>query len=501
MARPDEVLLELRGISKSFPGVHALDAVDLDVRRGEIHVLLGANGAGKSTLTKIVTGIYQPDSGVVLFKGQPVTFANPGEAQNAGISVIYQERTLIPHLTVAENVYLGDEPHTLPGLIDHRRMIEGTQALLDRLNLALDPKARAAELEPAEQQMVEVARALHRSADLIVMDEPTAVLSAREVADLFRVVRALRAAGVAVLYISHRLEEVLRIGDRATVLRDGRRIATVPLADTSLDELIRLIVGRHLPPPLARAAEAPGHEVLRVEGLQRTGVLGDISFTLHAGEILGVTGLIGAGGTALMRTIFGADRADAGTLYIDGAPATIDSPQAAIARGIGLLTEDRHAQGLVLDMSAENNMTLAALASAWPGPLIDRAVEDEMVQRYAARLGIRPAELPQPAVFLSGGAQQKVVLSKWLAASARVLLFDEPTRGIDVGARVEIYRMIDDLARRGTGILIVSVDLTEVLALCDRILVLRHGRIVADLPREQASQQAILTYASGGMPA
>jgi ribose transport system ATP-binding protein len=499
---PDDIILEMCDIAKSFPGVQALRDVNFDVRRGEVHVLLGENGAGKSTLIKILSGAYHPDAGRILFKGKEVVFDNPGEAHKAGISVIYQELNLVRHLTVVENIYLGNEPHLLPGLpiIDQEQMAAGAQESLDRLNLAIDPYARIEELNAAEQQMVEVARALHLSADLIVMDEPTASLSSREIADLFSVIRALRAQGVAVVYVSHRMEEVMQIGDRATVLRDGRKIATVKLTDTSLDELIQMIVGRYLPPEskFSKMTGEIGPEVLRAEGLTRRGAIENISFTLHAGEIMGVTGLIGAGGTALVRAIFGADPVDGGAIYVEGQLVKIDSPQTAIARGIGLLTENRHEQGLVLDMSAQNNMTLAALENAWPGPLINHGAESNIALQYAERLGIHAESLPQKALFLSGGTQQKVVLSKWLATRSRVLIFDEPTQGIDVGARVEIYRLINELAQQGVGIIIVSSDLSEILGLCDHILVLYQGRVAAQLPRSAASKSAILAYAGGG---
>jgi ribose transport system ATP-binding protein len=489
-------------IAKSFPGVQALRDVNFDVRRGEVHVLLGENGAGKSTLIKILSGAYQPDAGRILFKGKDVVFDNPGEAQMAGISVIYQELNLVRHLTVIENIYLGNEPHVLPGLpiIDQEQMAVGAQELLDRLNVAIDPYARVEELNAAEQQMVEVARALHLSADLIVMDEPTASLSSREIADLFSVIRVLRAQGVAVVYVSHRMEEVMQIGDRATVLRDGRKIATVKLTDTSLDELIQMIVGRYLPPEgkFPKTVSEVGPEVLRVEGLTRRGAIENVSFILHAGEIMGVTGLIGAGGTALVRAIFGADPVEGGAIYVEGQPVRIDSPQTAIARGIGLLTENRHEQGLVLDMSAQNNMTLAALENAWPGPLINHEAESDIALQYAERLGIHTESLSQKALFLSGGTQQKVVLSKWLATRSRVLIFDEPTQGIDVGARVEIYRLINELAQQGVGIIIVSSDLSEILGMCDRILILYQGRVAAHLPRSAASKSVILAYAGGG---
>jgi ribose transport system ATP-binding protein len=495
-----EILLELRGIHKAFPGVQALENIDLQILRGETHMLLGENGAGKSTLIKILTGVYPPDAGTIIFKDTPVDFQNPADSQKAGISVIYQESHLVRHLTVAENIYLGSEPHLPSGfpIIDRDRMIEEANTLLDRLNLPIDPLARIDELSAAEQRMIEVARALHLSAEMIILDEPTAALSSREVADLFGILRTLHAQGVTILYISHRLEEVLQLGDRATVLRDGRKITTVPLAEASLEDLILWIVGRYMPGQFFKAPPVPGPEVLRVEGLCRTGALEDVSFSLNAGEILGITGLIGAGGTALSRALFGADPAEGGSIFIDGQPAAIRSPDDGIAHGIGLLPEDRLEQGLVLQMQAQHNMTLVALENAWPGPWIDHSREVDIAQYYAGELGIRSETLAQPALTLSGGTQQKLVLSKWLAARARVLIFDEPTRGIDVGARVEIYRLMSGLVRRGTAIILVSSDLSEILGMCDRILVMHRGAIAAELPRANASQREILRLAGGG---
>jgi len=499
MTDPD-VILELHNISKAFPGVQALENINLDIRRGETHVLLGENGAGKSTLIKILTGVYQPDGGTLIFRGAPITFRNPGDSQAAGIRVIYQERHLVQNLSVAENIYLGSEPHVASGLpiIDKEQMVAGTQALLDRLNLSIDPLARVEELNASEQQMVEVACALHLSAEMIIMDEPTAALPSQEVHNLFAILRMLRAQGVTVLYISHRLEEVLQIGDRATILRNGRKIATVPLAETSLDDLILWIAGRYLPGKFPKVPAPSGPEILRVDGLHREGVLENVSFSLGSGEILGITGLIGAGGTALTRALFGVESAESGVISIEGSPVSIRTPEDAIAHGIGLLPEDRLEQGLILDMQAQHNMTLVALENAWPGPFIDHSRESEITNYYAGRLGIRNESLSQPALSLSGGTQQKVVLSKWLAARARVLIFDEPTRGIDVGARVEIYHLMRELARQGTGIILVSDDLTEIFGMCDRILVMRRGSIVADLPRADASKGEILRLSSGG---
>jgi ribose transport system ATP-binding protein len=495
-------LLTLKSISKSFPGAHALKNVDFEINYGETHILLGENGAGKSTLIKILTGVYQPDKGQIFYKGNPITFSQPGEAQKAGIRAIYQERNLVQDLSIAENIYLGNEPRKLNILpiIDRKQMLEGTQDLLDRLNLPLDPLILVKELNPVEQQMVEVARALQLTADLIIMDEPTASMSPREVSVLFGAIRALHAQGVAVIYISHRLEEVLQIGDRATILRNGSRIATLPLPDTSLDQMIRLIVGRSLNEKFPGNHKKTNYELLRVDALCRFGAFDNISFTLNQGEILGIAGLIGAGGTALTRALFGADPADSGSILLDGQPIPIHTPQDAISHGIGLLTDDRLAQGLVLSMLAKDNITLAALENAWPGPFIDHQLESNLATHYAERLGISTESLQQPTLHLSGGTQQKIVLSKWLATRAKVLIFDEPTRGIDISARVEIYSLLNELAQNGSGIILSSVDLNEILGMCDRILVLRNGKIAANLLRDEASKQNILAYASGGMP-
>lgn len=499
MAQTDN-LLQLNRINKFFPGVQALKDVSLDVKYGETHVIFGENGAGKSTLIKILTGVYQPDSGSIIYKGKPVTFKNPANAQKAGISAIYQERNLVQYLSIAENIYLGSELHVLPRIpiIDRKRTIIEAQALMDMLNLPLDPEMLVMDLNPVEQQMVEVARTLNQDADLIIMDEPTAPLSGREVNDLFNVIQALRSQGIAIIYISHHLEEGLRIGDRATILRDGKKISTVDLKKTTLDDLIWLIVGRDLPEKSNKTHSNNVSELLRVEGLRPRGSTEEISLTLHSGEILGIAGLVGAGGTAIARAIFGADPPEKGDIFLNSCQIHINSPHDAITHGIGLLTEDRMEQGLVLDMQTKNNITLAALENAWPGPLIDHHLENDLANRFVQRLGIRSENLQQPALFLSGGTQQKIVLSKWLVAGARVLIFDEPTRGIDVGARIEIYNLISDLASKGTGVIVVSSNLTEILGMCDRILVLRHGKIVADLPREDASKQIILRLAGGG---
>jgi ribose transport system ATP-binding protein len=495
-------ILEMSNISKSFSGIDVLCNVDFDVRCGEVHVLLGENGAGKSTLVSILAGVYPCDSGQISWRGQLVQFKTPREAQQAGISIIYQESSLISHLSVAENVFLGNEPAWLPGLpfISWDRIYEQTEQLLSRLNLNINPHARVSDLGMAERRMIEVAKALRQSADLIIMDEPTASLSPPEVETLFRVIRTLITRGVAVVYISHRLEEATRIGDRATILRDGKKVATIPFSNITADGLIRLMVGRDLSDKFPQRRPSPGPEVLRVKGLTCYGVLDDISFNLRAGEIVGLTGLMGSGRTSLVRAIFGLDAIDEGMIYVDGQPTVIDSPQTAITLGIGLLTENREEQGLILEMNTADNITLAALQRDWPGPFLNHEAEQDMAEHYIDRLNIKPPSPQHLTRFLSSGMQQKVVLSRWLATKSRVLIFDQPTRGVDVGSKVEIYRFMADLAEQGIAILIVSSELPEILGMCDRILVLHEGVLVASLPRSETSAEAVMAYMTGGLP-
>jgi ribose transport system ATP-binding protein len=502
LSNSEQTILEMRNISKSFSGVDALRHVDFKVHRGEVHLVLGENGAGKSTLMKILAGVHPCDAGQMLWHSQPVHFKTPREAQQAGINIIYQESSLISPLSVAENVFLGNEPARLPGLplINWDQMYEQTRQLMSRLNLAIDPQTPVSNLGVAEQRMVEVAKALRQSADLIIMDEPTASLSPPEVETLFQVIRTLTKHNVAIVYISHRLEEAARIGDRATILRDGQKVATVSLADTTIDELTHLIVGRNLSNKFPQRQSSPGPEILRAKGLTRYGVLDNISFNLREGEIVGLTGLMGSGRTSLVRAIFGLDPFDEGTIYVDGQPTVIDSPQTAIDLGIGLLTENREEQGLILEMNTTDNITLATLDRDWPGPFLDHNAEQDMAAYYIDRLNIKPPNPQHLTRFLSSGMQQKVVLSRWLATKSRVLIFDHPTRGVDVGSKVEIYHFMADLAEQGVAILIVSSELPEVMGMCDRILILHEGSLIASLPRSEATAEVIMTYATGGLP-
>jgi len=492
------VILELKDISKHFPGVLALQNITLAVRAGEVHALLGENGAGKSTLTKIIAGVYPPTSGQLLLNGKMQHFRSPYDAQKAGIGVLYQEFNLLPDLSIAENIFLGSEPqqHGLP-FIDWKQMRQQTADLLAHIGLSAAPETPIGKLSVAQQQMVVLAKALHQNVCLIVMDEPTARLTDYEKADLFRVIQTLKQGGVAVLFISHRLEEVQEVCDRATILRDGHLVATVNVAETSLDELTTLMLGRQLAEKFPPRLHKVGEEIMRVQSLTRYDVFEDVSFTLHAGEILGIVGLVGSGRTALLRAIFGMDAIDEGQIYVERRLVQIQSPQEAIACGIGLLTEDRQTQGLVLDMAVRENITLAELEHGLPGPLIDHEEEAALAEYYIAELDIHTPGPDFKALYLSGGTQQKVILAKWLATGPRILLCDEPTQGVDIGGKAEIYRLMSDLANGGVGILMVSGDLAEILGMCDRVLVLREGRIVGSLSRDEADEATILAYAAG----
>ncbi|NOZ56741.1 MAG: sugar ABC transporter ATP-binding protein [Calditrichaeota bacterium] len=498
-AQNGDIVLELRGISKRFPGVQALQGVNLQVRRGEVHVLLGENGAGKSTLMKIVMGALPRDEGEILLNGVPVDIASPHEALQHGISMVYQEFNLAPHMTIAENIFLGREwTYASPlNLVDRRRMNREAADLLRRLRLEISPEERVASLTVAQAQLVEIAKALSADANILILDEPTAALSEAEIDRLFEIIEQLKAEDVSFIYISHRLEEIPRIGDRVTVLRDGQVVDTVP-AKTPSDELIRLMVGRKLDQLYPKVRAEIGAVRLEATGLRREGVLHDASLAIRGGEIVGLAGLVGAGRTELARAIFGADPLDAGEVKVDGRPVEIHSPEDAIRAGIAYLSEDRKLFSLALTMTVVENITLAALEKFCVGPVIKTEAEREAAQRFVETLRIRTPSLHQQVQYLSGGNQQKVVLAKWLATDAKILLFDEPTRGVDVGAKTEIFELIGKLAQRGAAILLISSYLPELLGVCDRILVMNQGRIVAELPREEATQEKILTYATLG---
>ncbi len=490
-------VLEMRHIRKTFPGVVALDNVGFELRRGEVHILLGENGAGKSTLMKILSGAYQKSAGEIILDGAEVEIKNPKHAQTLGISTIYQEFNLIPHLSVGENIFLGREPVHLPGLIDQRAIFQAATRALSGLGLTLNPRKLVKELRVAEQQMVEVAKALSLDARILIMDEPTAALTEHEIKELFATIRTLKDKGVSIVYISHRMEELFEIGDRVTVLRDGRSVGTYDVHAKSRSELIRLMVNRELTDLFPKERAARGPEVVRVEGMSTKGGLKEISFILHQGEVLGIAGLLGAGRTELARAIFGLDKITSGTIYINGDPQRIGSPRAAINSGIGFLTEDRKSQGLVLPLSVKANLCLSSIDKFSRWGIMDTKEERQAAGRYVNELRIRTPSIDQKVVFLSGGNQQKVVLSKWLCSQAEVFIFDEPTRGIDVGAKAEIYQLMNRLTASGVAIIMISSELLEVLGMSDRILVMRGGRITGEFSAEDATQERILQCALG----
>ncbi|MFJ8826446.1 sugar ABC transporter ATP-binding protein [Streptomyces sp. NPDC102467] len=489
---PDE-LLRIEGIRKTFPGVIALDSVDFDLRCGEVHVLLGENGAGKSTLIKMLSGAYTPDAGRITVGGEQVRIHGAQDAERLGIATIYQEFNLVPDLTVAENIFLGRQPRRF-GLIDRKKMETDAKALLARVGVNVSPRARVRELGIARLQMVEIAKALSLDARVLIMDEPTAVLTSEEVEKLFAIVRALREDGVGIVFITHHLEEIAALGDRVTVIRDGRSVGQVPAA-TPEDELVRLMVGRSIEQQYPRERADTGSALLTVEGLTREGAFQDISFEVRAGEVVGIAGLVGAGRTEVVRAVFGADAYDAGSVHVAGAALPRHDVTAALAAGVGLVPEDRKGQGLVLDQSVAENLGLVTLRAATRGGFVDRAAQHTAAERIAGQLGVRMAGLGQHVRTLSGGNQQKVVIGKWLLADIKVLILDEPTRGIDVGAKVEIYQLVNELTAAGHAVLMISSDLPEVLGMSDRVLVMAQGRIAGELAAEDATQDSVMALA------
>lgn len=496
--------LEMRDISKRFGGTQALDGVQFSVNRGEVVGLIGENGAGKSTLIKILAGVHRRDRGSILIEGRPVEIHAPQDAQRLGIAVIYQELNLTPNQTVAENVFLHNlqrRPGVLGrlGIADHRRCERETRALLEQLGITgLDPRRKVGELSVAYQQLTEIAKALAFDARLIVMDEPTSALPDEEVEHLFQIIRRLKARQLGVVFVSHRLNEVRTICDRVVVLRDGQNAGAMPIGEASDERIIAMMVGRPIENLFPKRPAEPGDVVLEVEGMTRKGVIEDISFCIRAGEVVGLAGLVGSGRTEVARAIFGADPLDRGTIRLNGQRVTIRSPQDARALGIGYVPEDRKVQGLVLNMTVRNNIVLTVLRQlARGGQVIAWPQVDTTAQRLVHELQVRPPRTDLVVNALSGGNQQKVVLAKWLAAELKVLLLDEPTRGIDVGAKAEIHGLIDELAHRGMAILLISSELPEVLAMSDRILVMSEGRLAGELSRAEATQERVLALASG----
>lgn len=487
-------LLRMNGICKRFPGVVALHQVNLTVHQGEILALMGENGAGKSTLIKILAGVYQKDSGEIFFEGRKVEIASPHRSQTMGISVIFQELNLLPNLSVAENIFMGRENRMLASFLDKRKTVKLAGSLMERVGLNCSPETLVCNLPVSQRQMVEVAKALSLKAKLIVMDEPTSSLTERETQLLFEIIRNLKASGVSVIFISHRLNEVFTIADRVQVLRDGNNAGELFKNELNESSIIQLMVGRELKNIYAKEEVPIGDVILRVNQIS-SGAVSNISFNLRKGEILGVAGLVGAGRTELMRAIFGLDPRFSGEIIINDKPVKIRSAEHAIKCGIAFVTEDRRSQGLVLGMSVRENCTLVSLRKLHTAGFIDFKQERSIVQNFIDLLRIKTASHETKTATLSGGNQQKVVLAKWLAIKPAILILDEPTRGIDVGAKAEIHRIMSDLAREGVAIIMISSELPEILGMSDRILVMHEGRVTGELSREEASQEKIMALA------
>ncbi|OAA85070.1 sugar ABC transporter ATP-binding protein [Clostridium coskatii] len=496
-----ETILKMENITKSFSGVTVLKNSGIEVKKGEVHILLGENGAGKSTLMKILSGAYSKDSGDIILNGNKVEINSPKDAEKLGISIIYQEFNLVPYMTVAENIYLGREPESkVPGKVNFKKMYNDAQKMIDYLNVDIPVDKPIKNLGIAQQQMVEIAKALSVHSDIIIMDEPTAALTEKEIDNLFKIMRKIKSEGVSIIYISHRLEEFAQIGDRVTVMRDGETVETVNIKGTSIDELIKLMVGREIKEKFPKIKVDLGEEILRVKGLTKKGVFENINFSLRSGEILGFSGLMGAGRTEVMRAIFGIDSFDSGEIYLKGKKVEINSPMKAIKNGIGFVTENRRDEGLVLQMGVGQNITLASLGKYISNPIkLNLRKEVKEIKDYISKLSIKSSGYRQIAGTLSGGNQQKIVIAKWLLSDSKVLIVDEPTRGIDVGAKIEIYNIMNDLVKSGVGIIMVSSELPEVLGMSDRILVMCRGKITGELNKNEATQEKIMHYATGGI--
>ena len=502
---PDQsdVLLQAVGIAKAFPGVKALDGVNITVRRGRLNALLGENGAGKSTMMNILAGVFPPDAGTMMMEGKPVSFKNTREAQAAGIAIIFQELNLIPELSIAENIFIGREPLNRFGLVDFARMNREAAALLKELELDAGPRTLVSKLRVGAQQVVEIAKAMSFNSRVIIMDEPTSAITEHEIDVLFRLIKRLKQNGVGLIYITHKLDELPQIADDITVFRDGKFVGTKEFCEVSRDEMIRMMVGRELADLFPKTATTPGDEVLRVRNvsLQHAERVGDfavkgVSFEVRRGEVLGIFGLMGAGRTELLQTIFGLyPKTSTGEIQVAGVPVKIHSPQDAIAAGLALAPEDRKADGVVLGLSIAHNTTLSCLPKIERMGLLQPQLERELVGNYVERLRVKTPSIHQAVVNLSGGNQQKVVLAKWLATKPKVLLLDEPTRGIDINAKKEIYTLIDELAQSGLAVVMVSSELPEILGIADRIMVLCEGRKTAEFSRAEATEEKVVKAA------
>lgn len=492
-----DVILTMKGIDKSFPGVHALDHVNLEVRKGEVHALMGENGAGKSTLMKVLTGIYSKDEGTITYEGKEVEFSNPRAAQDAGIVIVHQELNMLGHLTVAQNIFIGRE--IMNGkLIDDKKMNEEAKKLFDQLGIDIDPKETMSRLTVGKQQMCEIAKAISHEAKVIIFDEPSAALTEAEIEELFKIIRDLREKQMGIVYISHRMDEIKVITDRVTVMRDGGYVGTLITKDSTKDDIINMMVGRVIyeDPKTESAVAKDAPVVLKVEHLNAGRMVRDVSFELRKGEILGFSGLMGAGRTETARALFGADPKESGDIYVNGQKVEIKTPQDAVKCGIGYLSEDRKRYGIVVDKTVAENSTMASLEIFMKGLFIDKKKEDQVAQQYVETLKTKTPGVDQLVVNLSGGNQQKVVIAKWLVRNCDILIFDEPTRGIDVGAKSEIYQLMNELVAEGKSIIMISSEMTEILRMSDRIVVMCEGRKTGELDIAEATQERIMHAAT-----
>ncbi len=492
-------ILELNNITKHFPGVKALDDVCFDVNRNEIHALIGENGAGKSTLMKILSGVYQPDSGAILYHGEKRTFSSPVEARKSRISIIHQELNLCNNLRVYENIFAGREYVQKLGFLNNKKAIAETNELFARLGVPIAADAPLSSLSVSQKQMVEIAKALSQDAEILIMDEPTSALTEHETRILFTIIESLKRTGVSIIYISHKLDEVMQLATRITVLRDGKTVGTHDRNEITIEKLIREMVGREMAEVYPKRAVSPGEVVFEAKSITARGVVNDVSFTIRKGEILGLAGLVGAGRTELVKTLFGAIRKDSGTFLMNGRPVRVDKPLDAIRHGIGFVTENRKEEGLCLGLSVEHNLLSAAYEKVCNKMgTVSRKKENKAASDAIARLCIKTPGMDQLVKFLSGGNQQKVAVGKWLLHDLKVLILDEPTRGIDVGSKYEIYTIMNQLTANGMAIIMISSELPEILGMSDRVLVMRKNQIVAEMDRTEANQEEIMRHASGG---
>ena len=493
----NETILEMRGMSKFFPGIKALEGVDFTLRAGEVRALIGENGAGKSTLVKVLTGVYRPTSGTISLHGARREFRNPVDARKAGIAAIHQEASMFPDLSVAENIFSGHFMRSASSLLDWRGMRAKAKALLERVELDVSPDTLVRELSVAQRHLVGIARALSEEASIVIMDEPTSALSIRETEDLFKIIRQLRAEGKAILFISHKFDEVFEIADSYVVLRDGRYVGEGMIRDVTVDSLVHMMVGRELSQMFPERRSKPGPTILSLEGFSRAGFFRDVSFSVREGEILGMFGLVGAGRTDVILSLLGLEPRDSGKVLLRGKEVSISSPRDALSLGIAHVPEDRQSQGVVLDMSIGDNITLPQVAALARLSFLDASAEREVVRSFGSRMEIRASGWAENVKNLSGGNQQKVVLAKWLATKPAILILDEPTKGIDVGTKVSVHTFMADLAAQGLSIIMISSELPEILGMSDRVLVMHEGRVAAVLDRAEADESRIMRAATG----